>query len=30
VFAFLAAAMLYCTRFFSSKSDELLDVSPGH
>ena len=30
VFAFLAAVMLYCTRFFSSKSDELLEVVPGH
>ncbi|MET1053657.1 MAG: MFS transporter [Mycetocola sp.] len=31
VFAFLAAVMLYCTRFFTAKSDALLEEAPpGH
>ncbi|WP_234031260.1 MFS transporter [Mycetocola zhujimingii] len=31
VFAFLAAAMLYCTRFFRARADALLeDAPPGH
>ncbi|MBG6237219.1 MFS family permease [Mycetocola sp. CAN_C7] len=31
VFAFLAAAMLYCTRFFKARSDALLEEAPpGH
>lgn len=28
VFAFLAAAMLYCTRYFKARSDALLDEAP--